>query len=220
MADSERVSSVVGRPVLAGDMPGYRVDALLEDEQNRRTLPGFLWRDLLLGTRAARRHPRLQGQCSVDGPNIDTLPYVNRAFLPQDPYQAASTPIDRRLASQGSPFVTAARTGHMEADIVGSRGCPYNCTFCGAAVTANPDVTIRVRSPENSIGELDQLHDEYGVTAFRFVDDLFLGVGRVIDEQMEAFTRHRIDDCYVWDATGRINVLHRLSDQDLDRLVR
>ncbi len=77
-----------------------------------------------------------------------------------------------------------------------------------------------MRTPENIIGELDQLHDAYGVTAFRFVDDLFLGVGRVIDEQMDAFTRDRIGERYVWDATGRINVLDRLGDRDLDRLVR
>ncbi|MFE9826911.1 B12-binding domain-containing radical SAM protein [Streptomyces sp. NPDC005791] len=198
-----------------------RVAALMEDEQRRRELPGVLWRDRLLGTRAAgvpsgRPNPQLLG------PDINALPYVNRAFLPQDPYRAAPTEADRRLAaSRGTGLLkTAARTGHLEANIVGSRGCPYNCTFCGAAVTANPDVTIRVRTPENIIGELDQLHDAYGVTAFRFVDDLFLGVGRVIDEQMEAFTRHRIGERYVWDATGRINVLDRLGDRALDRLVQ
>ncbi|MFF4693412.1 B12-binding domain-containing radical SAM protein [Streptomyces sp. NPDC001307] len=193
-----------------------RVAALLEDEQNRRTLPGVLWRDHLLGTRAAGI-PDPKTSAALLGPDINSLPYVNRAFLPQDPYQAAPTATDRRLAGQ-RPWL-GRTSGHWEANIVGSRGCPYNCTFCGAAVSANPDVTIRVRSPENIIGELDQLHDEYGVTAFRFVDDLFLGVGRVIDEQMDAFTRHKIGDRYVWDATGRINVLNRLTDADLDRLV-
>ncbi|MGQ5640594.1 MULTISPECIES: B12-binding domain-containing radical SAM protein [unclassified Streptomyces] len=44
-------------------------------------------------------------------------------------------------------------------------------------------------------------------------------VGRVIEEQMEAFTRHGIGERYVWDATGRINVLNRLSDAELARLV-
>ncbi|MFD7409317.1 B12-binding domain-containing radical SAM protein [Streptomyces sp. NPDC059866] len=195
-----------------------RVAALLQDEQQRRELPGVLWRDPLLGTRAAGiADPKTRA--AMLGPNIDTLPYVNRAFLPQDPYQAAPTAADRRLASRRPWLAAAARAGHLEANIVGSRGCPYNCTFCGAAVSANPDVTIRVRSPENIVGELDQLHDEYGVTAFRFVDDLFLGAGRVIDEQMEAFTRHQVGERYVWDATGRINVLNRLSDRDLDRLV-
>ncbi|MEW2087835.1 radical SAM protein [Streptomyces sp. NPDC006682] len=198
-----------------------RVAALLEDEQRRRELPSVLWRDQLLGTRAAGI-PSGKPNPQMLGPDINALPYVNRAFLPQDPYQAAPTETDRRLAlSRGTDLLkTAARTGHREANIVGSRGCPYNCTFCGAAVSANPDLSIRVRSPENIIGELDQLHDEYGVTAFRFVDDLFLGAGRVIDEQMAAFTQNQIGERYVWDATGRINVLNRLSDSELDRLVQ
>ncbi|MFE6018668.1 B12-binding domain-containing radical SAM protein [Streptomyces sp. NPDC056441] len=198
-----------------------RVAALLEDEQRRRELPGVLWRDPLLGTRATGI-PVGTPNPQMLGPDINGLPYVNRAFLPQDPYQAAPTQTDRRLAvSRGTGLLkAAARSGHMEANIVGSRGCPYNCTFCGAAVSANPDLTIRVRNPENIIGELDQLHDEYGVTAFRFVDDLFLGLRRVIEEQMEAFTRHRIGERYVWDATGRINVLNRLDDHELDRLVQ
>ncbi|MEE1740189.1 radical SAM protein [Streptomyces sp. BE147] len=198
-----------------------RVAALLEDEQRRRELPGVLWRDPLLGTRATGI-PAGRPDPHMLGPDINTLPYVNRAFLPQDPYPALPTQADRRLAaSRGTDLLrTVAYRGHVEANVVGSRGCPYNCTFCGAAVSANPDLTIRVRRPENIIGELDHLHDEYGVTAFRFVDDLFLGVRRVIEEQMDAFTRHRIGERYVWDATGRINVLDRLNDRELDRLVQ
>ncbi|MGW5972266.1 hypothetical protein [Streptomyces sp. NPDC055186] len=82
MADSGRVSSVVGGRVLAGDMPGYHVDALLKDRQNRRTLPGVLWRAPLLGTRAAGIADPKAG-AALMGPDINTLPYVNRAFLPQ-----------------------------------------------------------------------------------------------------------------------------------------
>lgn len=197
-----------------------RVAALLEDEQRRRELPGVLWRDRLLGTRAAGvGDPRTSAQ--MLGPDINALPYVNRAFLPQDPCRAAPTETDRRLAvSRGTALLTrAARTGHLEANIVGSRGCPYNCTFCGAAVSANPDVKIRVRDPEDIIGELDMLHGEYGVTAFRFVDDLFLGASRVIKTQMAAFTQHDIGERYVWDATGRISVLDRLDNTELELLV-
>ncbi|WP_245703585.1 B12-binding domain-containing radical SAM protein [Streptomyces lushanensis] len=57
------------------------------------------------------------------------------------------------------------------------------------------------------------------MTAFRFVDDLFLGVRNIIEEQMQAFTRHQIGERYVWDATGRINVLDRIADSELERLV-
>lgn len=35
---------------------------------------------------------------------------------------------------------------------------------------------------------------------------------------MTAFTEERIGDRYVWDATGRINILHRMSDELLDVL--
>ncbi|NBM17721.1 radical SAM protein [Streptomyces sp. GC420] len=103
--------------------------------------------------------------------------------------------------------------------MVGARGCPYDCAFCGAAVSVNADVKIRTRAPENILGEMHHLHDRYQVTAFRFVDDLFLGAHRIIAEMMEAFTRHRAGDRFVWDATGRINVLARESDAMLDTLV-
>ncbi|MFF7130454.1 radical SAM protein [Streptomyces sp. NPDC008240] len=197
-----------------------RVAALLEDEQRRRELPDVLWRDPLLGT-TGMGIADTRTKARLLGPDINSLPYVDRAFLPQDPYRAAPSVSDRRLAAwRGSQWLAAAAVhGHMEANIVGSRGCPYNCGFCGAAWSANPDVKIRVRSPENILGELDALHDEYGVTAFRFVDDLFLGVRDVIYEHMKAFAEHRIGEKYVWDATGRINILDRLTDQDLDVLV-
>ncbi|GAB3120903.1 radical SAM protein [Streptomyces calidiresistens] len=173
-----------------------RVAALLHDAGRRAELPGVMWRDRLLGTTA-------MGIARSDtnrylAPDIDALPLVDRVFLSQDPY--------------------AADDGRIEANIVGSRGCPYDCGFCGAAVSANPDIKIRTRSPEGIIAELETLHAKHGATAFRFVDDLFLGAARVIRPAMEAFTAHRIGDRFVWDATGRINVLHRADNALLDTL--
>lgn len=55
-------------------------------------------------------------------------------FLADDPYQADD--------------------GRIEANIVGARGCPYDCSFCGAAVSANPETTIRTRTPTNGRGIL------------------------------------------------------------------
>ncbi|MDL4771234.1 B12-binding domain-containing radical SAM protein [Actinomadura xylanilytica] len=65
---------------------------------------------------------------------------------------------------------------------------------------------------------MSQLRAEQGVTAFRFVDDLFLGARRIIFQMMSAFTAAGIGDWAHWDATGRINVLDRLTDQALDVL--
>ena len=173
-----------------------RVAALLDDHTRRMSLPQVMWRDPRLGTTAVGIH---HGDPTPwTAPDVNTLPFVDRVFLPQDPYTAAD--------------------GRTEGNIVGSRGCPYDCGFCGAAVSRNPEITIRTRAPENILAELTEMHVRYGATAFRFVDDLFLGAERIIRTSMRAFTDERIGERYAWDATGRINVLHRLDDAMLDTL--
>lgn len=172
-----------------------RTVELLHDHLSRGDLPGVMWLDPILRTPVTGGRP---GQNHHLAPDIDTMPFVDRAFLIQDPHLEA----DR-----------------WEANMVGARGCPYDCSFCGAAVSANPDVTIRVRSAENVVAEMEHLRATLGVTAFRFVDDLFLGARRVIRTMTDGFSQHRVGEWAVWDATGRINVLARESDDVLDKLV-
>ncbi|GAA1343242.1 hypothetical protein GCM10009660_31500 [Catellatospora bangladeshensis] len=167
--------------------------ALPADRRSRTELPGVMWLDPILKTPVTGGIP---GNSHHLAPDVDALPFVDRRYLAQDPHHEA---------------------GRWEANMVGARGCPYDCSFCGAAVSANPDITIRTRDPHNIIAEMHRLRDT-GVTAFRFVDDLFLGARRVIDHMMSAFTTERVGDWAVWDATGRINVLHRASDTTLDTL--
>lgn len=171
-----------------------RVAELLSDHHHRRRLPGVMWLDPVLQRPVTGGIP---GQSHHLAPDIDALPFIDRAFLIQDPHRQ--------------------RDGSWEATMVGARGCPYNCSFCGAAVSANPDVTIRTRDPANIIAEMRQLAAA-GVTAFRFVDDLFLGAGRVIEQMMAAFGADHVGDWARWDATGRINVLYRASDDTLATL--
>ncbi|SER20315.1 B12-binding domain-containing radical SAM protein [Actinokineospora terrae] len=172
-----------------------RVARLLDDHHARAELPGVMWLDPILRTPVTGGRP---GNGHHLSPDIDRLPFVDRRYLVQDPHP------DR---------------GRWEAAMVGARGCPYQCSFCGAAAAANPDVRIRVRDPHNIIDELQQLRGT-GVTAFRFVDDLFLGARRVIHPMMGTFTTERVGDWAQWDATGRINVLHREPDTTLDLLAR
>ncbi|WKU04358.1 radical SAM protein [Micromonospora sp. HUAS LYJ1] len=172
-----------------------RVAELLEDRRHRVRLPGVMWRDPVLGTPVTGGIP---GTAWHLAPDINALPFVDRRFFAADPYRSESGP--------------------LEAAMVGARGCPYDCSFCGAAVSANPDVTIRTREPANIITEMDELHARYGVTAFRFVDDLFLGHERFIRRCMAAFCEVGIGGRYVWDATGRINILARADDALLEQL--
>jgi anaerobic magnesium-protoporphyrin IX monomethyl ester cyclase len=173
-----------------------RVAALLEDPARRADLPGVMWLDPIMKTPVTGGVP---GSNHYLAPDINDMPFLDRVYLAQDP---------RRIGDR------------MQANMVGARGCPYDCSFCGAAVSANPDITIRVRDAVNILTEMYELRDKYGVSAYRFVDDLFLGVPRVIRNMMGPFAEERIGDWAQWDATGRINVLDKMKDADLEILRR
>lgn len=109
-----------------------RVAALLADTNARAALPGVMWLDPNLRTPVTGGTP---GTSHHLAPDVNELPFLDRRYLTNEPHLDA---------------------GRWEANIVGARGCPYNCSFCGAAVSANPDITIRTRDPHNI---LDELHD-------------------------------------------------------------
>ncbi|OLR94416.1 B12-binding domain-containing radical SAM protein [Actinokineospora bangkokensis] len=171
-----------------------RVVRLLHDHLDRATLPGVMWLDPVTRIPVTGGKP---GTGHLLAPDVNALPFVDRRFLTQDP----------RLDQ-----------GRWEANMVGARGCPYDCSFCGAAVSANPDVTIRTRTPTDILAEMHQLRDARGVTAFRFVDDLFLGARKVIHSMRDAFAAEDVGRWAAWDATGRINVLDREPDHVLAEL--
>ena len=58
--------------------------------------------------------------------------------------------------------------GEKAATLIGSRGCPFSCQFCGNIHKA----PVRYRSADNIIGELKELIKR-GVKHFRFEDDCF-----------------------------------------------
>ncbi len=185
----DRIASIDALVVGEGET---RAAALLGDLEARSDLPGVRWRG-----------DGREGVCEAkpaDGswmaPQIDKLPFVDRRFFSEDPYRAPD--------------------GRLEANMVGSRGCPYDCSFCGAAISANPDVLVRTRDPEDIVAEMERLEAEHGVTAFRFVDDLFLAHPRFMQKCLSLFIERGIGDRFVWDATGRINVLDKVGDNMID----
>lgn len=125
--------------------------------------------------------------------NLDSLNFANRKFLSGDPFESQ---------------------GKVETNIVGSRGCPFNCSFCtGARRTLL--FGIRRRTPENIIKELMMLRNQ-GINAVRFIDDLFL----IDREYIEKFSKMMVESClnkdFVWDATGRANILTKLENSALE----
>ena len=53
--------------------------------------------------------------------------------------------------------------------MVGSRGCPYNCTYCFSPIMWKRKLTMM--SPENIVDEIEFLHDQYGCSGINFRDD-------------------------------------------------
>lgn len=83
-------------------------------------------------------------------------------------------------------FITLARNlfrhrgicnhyGRIEHCIIASRGCIYNCAFCGGSIYANPDISPRTRSVGSLSAEIKDILTYVPETgSIRVLDDLFL----------------------------------------------
>lgn len=66
------------------------------------------------------------------------------------------------------------------ASMLGSRGCPWDCSFCSIRpfYEAQEGALRRLRDPQAVVAEMCALHRERGVPVFLFQDDDFLGGGK------------------------------------------
>ena len=76
-----------------------------------------------------------------------------------------------------------------EVSIITSRGCPFDCKFCGGASSLNKDSKIRTRSKEKIIEEIKEIILRYpDIKSIRILDDLFLRDSKNIDKTKEIFS--------------------------------
>lgn len=72
--------------------------------------------------------------------------------------------------------------GEKEISVITSRGCVFNCAFCGGARCLNQDVMPRTRTEESVIREINEIMCAYpDVQSIRILDDLFLRDAKSID---------------------------------------
>ena len=62
--------------------------------------------------------------------------------------------------------------GRKATNLITQLGCPFNCAFC-CGRNIKEYRTVRFRSPENVMKELDHLNEKYGFEAFMVHDDEF-----------------------------------------------
>lgn len=106
---------------------------------------------------ACRKAGRAQANCLravVD--DLDSLPRPDRSTIEysDDPLETAS--------------------------VLGSRGCPWKCSFCSIRpfYEKQGGALRRLRDPEQVVEELEELYETEGVRLFLFQDDDFLATGK------------------------------------------
>ena len=114
---------------------------------------------------------RLNGQVISNPPrspilNLDALPFPAFHLVPFEKY-------NYQIDVPGKGSLPAI-------NIMTSRGCPFNCNFCATPV--NWGRTVRTRSPQNVIREIEAHLERYGSRVIHFYDDTFnLSVRRMED---------------------------------------
>jgi len=117
-------------------------------------------------------------------PNLDELPLPAYDLLPMEKYKRYN--------------------------IITSRGCPYQCSYCASNVIFNK--RVRYRSPEKVICEINYLVDNFGDRQIWFSDDTFTSNKRYSESLLDAILKNYRK--MKWSCLTRVNRI------DLDLLIK
>ena len=105
--------------------------------------------------------------------------------------------------------------GFVEANIIASRGCIYNCSFCAAARSLNQDFPVRERTEASLIQELREIAHRFpAVTSIRVLDDLFLKNNKVIQKAINVFSNF----VFQWRSMAHVLTFQYVDDILMGRL--
>lgn len=114
-----------------------------------KNVRGIVYRD---GKEIIQNEPRPLIQ------NLDTLPFPARELLEFEKYLFP-------------PGIIRGQWSERSTTVITSRGCPFRCIWCGTQNIFGG--SVRRRSVENTIGEIEYLINRYRIDTIWFVDDTF-----------------------------------------------
>ncbi|MEF3365529.1 radical SAM protein [Methylocystis sp. 9N] len=93
------------------------------------------------------------------------------------------------------------------ASVLGSRGCPWDCSFCSIRpfYEAQGGQLRRLRRPDAVVDEMIDLHERRSVPVFLFQDDDFLATGRRAREWAGKIADRLVDEGYAGDIAFKIS---------------
>ena len=118
--------------------------------------------------------------------DLDTIPFPARHLMPTEIY---GPPPTKRLSG--------GRGGNM----VTSRGCPYDCTYCESKVIWTRKT--RHRSAENIVDEMEECYNNYGIREINFHDDILPMKRENTLELCREIRRRKLD--MKWFCMNRVN---------------
>lgn len=171
-----------------GELTFSELVAALRDEQKPTGIPGCAWKS--------------DGSAVLGRPrdfvaDLDSLPFPAWDLLNMELYR---TP----LHIVGGPRVP----------VIGSRGCPYRCVYCGSPLMWGG--RLRWRSPGNVLDEMGEIIRRYGIPQFHFWDDNLMLDRGYVEGLCEGMLQRGMD--VRW--TGLTRASHILKNGDLMPLLR
>jgi anaerobic magnesium-protoporphyrin IX monomethyl ester cyclase len=126
-------------------------------------------------------------------PDLDALPYPAWHLLEMERYL--------RLW----PYLDSVRIDATGTNVVGSRGCPWQCAFCQPTLSTMFGKGVRRRSTESVVAEVVELQERFGVDGVFFHDDTITANRswvRDLCAKLEALPRP-----VLWGCNSRVDVL-------------
>lgn len=159
--------------------------SVIKDDGNFKDIKGIAYRD---GNQIVITEP------AEPIANLDTIPFPARHLLEMNRY------LMNHFASFGLKIKDFGKI--KSTNLITSRGCPYNCTFCFKGMWGNK---WRARSPENIIEEMELLYQKYGINGFFLNDDTFVLDRKRIFELCQLIKERGLN--VAWYCNGRLNLM-------------
>jgi len=125
--------------------------------------------------------------------DLDSLPFPAWDLFPMEKYFT-----DPR---------TAVKTGKSEMQILGTRGCPNQCTFCSSKNEKHQGTRYRMRSPSRIVDEIVYINERYGTEVFGFSDLAFPLVKSHAEEFCNELIRRKVNKKIRWVSECRVKSL-------------
>ena len=125
--------------------------------------------------------------------DLDALPFPAWDLIDMDAYFDAWGQLD------------SVQPGLRGANLSGSRGCPYLCSFCANTLHEMFGKKLRQRSPESLVAELMELKTKYNIEAFWLTDDTFTTNRKYVERFCDVLEESELD--LLWGCTTRANLI-------------